>query len=366
MGIEYLDKTHAKLVVTRGSGKNRVRKVKRITYTSKRDAKNQYDKFEKSISFTVDYTMTVGQLLDWYIDKFKADGGKPTTVAGYESAKKSIKPVIGKRKAADLTLRDIDTFIKKQSAKYSPKTIKNQVSLINSAYKDAIRRGILEVNPCEYATIPRQIKPQITILSDADFQKFIKALDKTDLDFKVMCELALFCGLRRSEILGLQQTDVTDIVTVSKVRHRVDKTDIVETPKTVTSNRTLAVPKFLQEHVAQLIEEQKSRPDQSDYLIQNAFGEPVSQSWVRRHMDELINDNNLPHVTMHGLRHTCASMLIAKGVPIAEVSSQLGHSSIDITLRTYTHLFTDASTASKHISHLMESLVAPNGHQSEQ
>lgn len=365
MGIEYLDKTHAKLVVTKGSGKNRERKVKRITYTSKRDAKKQYDDFEKSISFTVDYKMTVGQLLDWYIEQFQNNGGKKTTATGYTSASKAIKPVIGKKKAADMTLRDIDTFIRRQSKTYSPKTIKNQVSLCNSAYKYAIKRGVLEKNPCEYATIPRQVKPHIQILSDSDFQKFLKALDTTDLDFKVMCELALFCGLRRSEILGLQQSDVTDTVTVSKVRHRINKVDIIETPKTTTSNRTLAVPKFLQEHVQQLIEEQKSRPAHSGFLIQNPFGEPASQSWVRRHMDELINDNHLVRVTMHGLRHTCASMLITKGVPIAEVSAQLGHSSIDITLRTYTHLFTEASTASRRISDLMETLVAPNGHQPE-
>ena len=59
-------------------------------------------------------------------------------------------------------------------------------------------------------------------------------------------------------------------------------------------------------------------------------------------------------------------MLIAKGVPIADVSAQLGHSYIDITLRTYTHLFTDATTASKHISTVMESIMAPNGHQDKE
>ena len=366
MGIEYLDKTHAKLVVTRGSGKNRERKVKRITYTSKRDAKNQYDAFLASVTFGINDKMTVKELLDWYIEKFKESGGKETTAQGYTSAADSISSVIGKRKASELELRDIDNFVKKQKKKYSPKTIKNQISLLNIAYKDAIKRGVLVKNPCEYATIPRQKKPTIEILSDSDFQKFLKALDSMDFDFKVMCELALFCGLRRSEILGLRHGDVTNTVTINKVRHRINGKDLVDTPKTVTSNRTLAVPQFIQNHVAELIEQQKSRPAHGDYLIQDGFGEPVSQWWVRDHMDKLISENNLPHVTMHGLRHTCASMLIAKGVPIADVSAQLGHSSIDITLRAYTHLFTDATTASKHISDVMEGLVAPNGHQNKE
>lgn len=363
MGIEYIDKNHAKLVVTRGSGKNRERKVKRITFVNKRDAKKQYDAFVASVTFGVNDKMTVSELLDWYIDKFKEAGGKETTSAGYTSAAKSIKAVIGKRRASELKLQDIDRFTSKQKDKYSPKSIKNQLSLLSSSYKDAIRRGVLTSNPCEYAVVPRQKKPDITILTNID--SFVKALDSTDLDFKVMCELALFLGLRRSEILGLLHSDISDTVTISKVRHRVGDRDIIETPKTASSNRTLAVPVFIQKHVTELMATQAKRPAKGNFLIQDDFGQPVTQWWVRSHLDDLISENDLPHITMHGLRHTCASMLIAKGVPIADVSAQLGHSSIDITLRTYTHLFTDPTTASKHISDVMEGIVAPNGHQNK-
>ena len=356
MGIEYIDKTHAKLVVTRGSGKNRTRRVKRITYINKRDAERQYKEFEQKVSFTVDNRLTIKELLDWYIGQFD---GKPTTKAGYISAAKAINLVLGKRKAADLTLSDIDSFLALQSKFRSPKTVKNQLSLINTAYKAAIRRGILASNPCLYASAPRQKKPEIVTLSDLDFDRFIAALETADPYFRVMCELALFCGLRRSEILGLKKEDVSDTVTIDKVRHRVNGKDVIETPKTASSFRTLAVPGFIQSHIKDL----PPRVIDSGYLMQDDFGEPASQWWVRNNLDNLIADNGLPHVTMHGLRHTYASMLITKGVPIAEVSMQLGHSSIDITLRTYTHLFSEASTASKRISELVEGIVAPNGHQ---
>lgn len=356
MGIEYIDKTHAKLVVTRGSGANRTRRVKRITYINKKDAERQYKAFERSVSFNVDNRMTVDDLLKWYITQFD---GKPTTKAGYESAQKAIFPVLGKRKAADITLPDIDRFLAVQAKRYAPKTIKNQLSLLSAAYKSAIRRGILSNDPCHYAQPPRQKKPDIVTLNDADFQKFIIALDNADPYFRVMCELALFCGLRRSEILGLKKEDVSDTVTIDKVRHRVSGKDVIETPKTASSFRTLAVPEFIQNHIKDL----PPRVIDSGYLIQGDFGEPATHWWVRSNLERLILDNGLPQITMHGLRHTYASMLITKGVPIAEVSMQLGHSSIDITLRTYTHLFNEASTASRRISALMEGLVAPNGHQ---
>lgn len=364
MAIEYLDKTHAKLIVTKGSGVNRTRRVKRITYTNKKDAERQYLEFLKTVDFGVDSSMTVSRLLDWYIKSFEDNGGKETTARGYRTAAKSVKKYLGSLKAKDVTLGHVENFISKQKA--SPKTIKNRVSLLSCAYKSAIRRGLLNNNPCEYALIPKQKKPDINILSEDDIPKFLEALDSRPLDFKVFCELALFCGLRRSELFGLYKTDVTDVVKVNKVRHRLNGEDIIQTPKTKSSVRTLAVPKFIQEDVARLIEEQSRRPAQSEFLILNGFGEPVHHSWANKHLNALIKKYGLPHITVHGLRHTYASMLINAGIPIAEVSVQLGHASIDITLRAYTHLFTEASTASRRISDLLDERWHQNGHQDKE
>lgn len=353
MGIEYIDKTHAKLVVTRGSGKNRERKVKRITYTSKKDAKRQYDVFVLSVDFGVDSKTSVEKLLDWYIDLFESNGGKDTTVIGYKTAKKRITERIGSKKCSKVTLQDIDRYVKKQSDKYSAKTIRNDISLLSAAYKEGIRHGFLNKNPCEYAKSPKRSKPDIEVLSDYDIAVFMHQLDSAPLDFKVACELALFCGMRRSEVLGLNKGDVTDTVTINKVRHRIDKQDIITTPKTTSSVRTLAVPSFVQDDVQRLIQEQASRPDQNGLLILNLFGEIVNPNWITSQMKRVLADTNLPQITFHGLRHTYASMLIAQGIPISEISAQLGHASIDITLRTYAHLFRQATTASKHIATLL-------------
>ena len=69
---------------------------------------------------------------------------------------------------------------------------------------------------------------------------------------------------------------------------------------------------------------------------------------------------------MHGLRHTYASMLIAEGFPVTEVSAQLGHASVDITLRYYAHLFATATTASKRISESINNKWAPKRHQDKE
>lgn len=364
MSIEYIDKSHARLVVSKGSGKNRERRVKRITYTSKRDAQNQYKEFERSVNFAINQNMTISDLLNWYITSFEQAGGKRTTVQGYITAKNAVIAVLGKKKAASVTLPVIDDFVRKNGEKYAPKSLKNQLSLLNASYKHAIRRGVLQDNPCQYAMLPRQQRADISVLSDEALPVFLLALDSQPLDFKVACELALFLGLRRSEVLGLKHGDVGKTVTINKVRHRIGRENVLQTPKTAASVRTIAVPKFIRDDVAALIKEHKQRPAQNDYLIQNGFGEPVNPSWISRHMEEVRKETCLD-ITFHGLRHTCASMLISKGIPISEISAHLGHASIDITLRTYAHLFTEATTASERISAVFEGLMAPNGHQNQ-
>lgn len=367
MAIKYIDKTHAKLIVSIGSGKNRTRKTKNITYKGKRDAERQYREFEDKVKdeSTINTELTVEGLLSWYITRFKMNGGKETTERAYTIAKKPIVAFFSKDKAKDLDLFKVEQFIASEAKIRAPKTIKNEISLLNSAYKQAIRRGMLKTNPCEYAVIPKQQKPEISILTNTEIRKFVTALDSAAIDFKVMCELALFCGLRKSEILGLHSNDVSDTVTISKVRQHMNGQDIIQTPKTKTSNRTIAVPAFILDDIKKLHEDQLTRPSSCEYLIRNKWGEAPGAAWCDKRMQELIEGNQLPHITMHGLRHTYASMLIAEGVPVSEVSAQLGHASVDITLRVYTHLFTEATTASKAISDSINKKWAPKGHLSD-
>lgn len=365
MGIEYIDKNHARLVVSYGSGENRVRRVKRITYRNKTDAKNQYDSFRAEIesTFNVNRELTVEDLLTWHITRFINGGGKETTVRAYQTSAKPIIAFFKGIKAHEVTLHMVDNFIAAETKLRSPKSIKNELSLLSSAYKQAIRREMLNHNPCEYASPPKQIKPKIDILTSDEIQLFLAALDNAVIDFKVMCELALFCGLRKSEIYGLYSNEVADTLTVKRGRLHIKKKDIIQTPKTQTSARTIAVPEFILDDIKLMQADQQSRPNSCEFLIQNQWGEPPSSYWCDKNMHRLVAENNLPHITMHGLRHTYASMLIAEGFPVSEVSAQLGHASVDITLRTYTHLFTKASTASRLISESINNRWAPKRHQ---
>lgn len=362
--IQYIDRKTAKLVVSYGSGKSRTRRTKKITYKNKRDAERQYREFEDKVRSerTINKDLTVEGLLDWYITRFQLNGGKETTIRAYNVQKRAIVRYFKQEKAKDVTLYSVERFIASETKIHAPKTIKNEISLLSSSFKLAVRQGILNSNPCEYAVAPRQVKSEKRILRDHEIIKFVRSLDSTSLDFKVACELALFCGLRKSEIMGLHSDEVNDTVTIERVRQHIKGKNIIQTPKTAASYRTLSVPAFIREDIRLLQEDQKTRPDKCEYLIRNAWGLPPAAAWCDKKMKELIDNNDLPRITMHGLRHTYASMLIKDGVPVSEVSAQLGHASVDITLRVYTHLFTEASTASKAISDAINAKWAPNGH----
>ena len=179
-------------------------------------------------------------------------------------------------------------------------------------------------------------------------------------------ELALFCGLRRSEIFGLTNSSIDTekaVIHVARTRHRLQGEDVIQGTKTKSSDRYLSLPAFLVDDIKNLRadrEEKRKGLDDiefSDYLITNDFGEPCSPAnfWHKLHVFE--EKNGLPFVSPHGLRHTYASMMNYFGRDLVEISNQLGHASKSITLDVYTHLFEDASHVSREIANDVDDFI---------
>lgn len=353
--IELLGKNRAKLIVNIGSGKTRKRKAKTVTYTGKRDLQRQYNEFEAEARRQPYGDISVSELVSSYIKYKKTLGIKATTVHGYNSDKKRIDNAIGDIQAAKLTAYMVEDFIAEMADKLSAKSIRNTISLLNASYDRAVRTGQLANNPCQFVTLPKREKPEIITFDMDELLKFWKGLDAERRDYKVGYGLCLFCGMRRSEVLGLREEDVNlnfKSLKINSTRHRVDgEEDIIQDTKTTSSQRSLAVPDFLIEEIKALIEEHHAfKYNQTDYLIQNGFGEPMSPSTFTKYIPKIEDRIGLPHVTVHGLRHTFATILNSKGVDIARISAELGHSNIGTTLNVYTHVFGNVSTSSRGIA----------------
>lgn len=355
--IKIIDKHTAKLVVEVGKGSKRKRKTKLVEYSGKRDLERQYRAFEEAAKQTPLTDITVENLLTSYINNRRIKGLKPTTERGYNIAKKRIISRFDGVLARDLTTYHLDEFISEMAEKYAPKTIANTVFLLNAAYERAIKTGQLTHNPCVNATLPKKERTEIQTMNEDELILFMDALNNERLDYKVGYELCLLCGMRRSEVLGLQESDINFLfkyVQVNKTRHLVDGETVIQTPKTERSRRTLALPQMLIEDMAALIHEHHSKAyNHTDYLIQDGFGEPMNPSNFSSHLVRLEEKAGISHVTVHGLRHTFATLLNAEGVDIAQISAELGHSNITTTLNTYTHVFGGTTASSRGIADKM-------------
>ena len=148
----------------------------------------------------------------------------------------------------------------------------------------------------------------------------------------------------------LKQLDQV-FVSINKTRHYVDGKEIIQDTKTEMSRRNLAIPDMVAEHIAQLIEKHHAiQYDHTDWLIQDGFGQPMNPGSLTNHITRIEKNNGLPLISVHGLRHTFASMLNSEGIDIARISAELGHSNITTTLNVYTHVFGGATASSRGIA----------------
>lgn len=362
--IKELEKGKARLIVSVGGRADRKRYCKTVTYKTKKELKKLYDEFEAECQKTPLTDITVKDLLESYVSHCKTLGRKATTIHGYQVTAERCYPLLGTVLAKSLTTYRLEKFVAEMSSNgLSAKTIKNTIGLLSAAFAHAVKIGQLDSNPCSRLTLPKGQPKDIRILYLEEIPKFLEAISSVDLNEKVAYELALFLGLRRSEILGLREADVDivkGLIYVHNTRHRVDGIDIEQDTKTKKSTRILALPDILILDLARLIETHRQfEYEKVDYLIQDGFGNALGHQALASRLARLEKKNGLPNVTLHGLRHTYASLLHSQGVDMANISANLGHGNLTTTMNIYTHIFQSASNASRGIANTINDFMLP-------
>lgn len=357
MAIKILGKNKAQLIVSVGSTSkgNRRRYTKTVTYKKKKELEKMYQHFEDEVRRNPLVDVTVDGLLEAYISNAELRGLSANTIHGYKSAQKRLNSAFEGILARSLTTYQIEDFVAQMTRKYAPKTVHNTVALLDAAYQRAVRSGQLADNPCVGITLPKQKKKEIQTLSAEQIQTFLIALDKQRRDISVGYKLCLMCGLRRGEVLGLKEEDISvpfRQVSINKTRYIVEGQQHIQPTKTARSHRRLALPAGLAEEIALLIEEHHAQEwYHSDFLIQDAFGDPLSPSVFSSLIREIA-----PDITVHGLRHTFATLLNAQDVDIARISAELGHSNITTTFNKYMHVFGGTTASSRGIADTVEDI----------
>lgn len=225
--------------------------------------------------------------------------------------------------------------------------------LLSLAMKDALFDGFINHNPIPETKKYPRTKPKIRILSKAKLKVLLKAASKNPWYLEIL--LALFCGLRKGEILGLKFSDFDfekqtvrisrQLVANVKVKEGFEIEDyslMERDPKTENSFRILKVPKAIMEEVIRrqrYVEMKKewAGKDYEDYgyISCQENGKPRGLSSMNQALTKLCERNGLPAITVHGLRHMFATILIEHGVPLVKISGLLGHNSIHTTYEYY-------------------------------
>lgn len=236
----------------------------------------------------------------------------------------------------------------KRKGKLSESTVLYHHRVLSAMFNDAVRWGLIASNPAGRVDTPKPKKAQVAYYDDKQTAALLAALETAPLQFKAAVLLEIATGLRRGELMGLEWQDVDFDAGTIEVRrasqYLPEKGVFTKEPKTETSKRTIAVPAsvmaVLKQHKAAQAEHRLKVGDLwegSNRLFTTWKGGPMHPDTITKWFRQFVRKHNLPPITILGLRHTSATLLIAEGVPLKSVSSRLGHSNISTTANIYAH-----------------------------
>ena len=191
---------------------------------------------------------------------------------------------------------------------------------------------------------PNEIKKEMDYYTLDEFKQFISAED--DLKFRCFFEVLYFCGLRRGEARALQWNDIDFVDEELRVNKNCitigsESSDNYQltSPKTQSSNRLIPIPSTLIEDLKKLQQEDKRRYGFKNTWFVFGTDVPLKNSRLRLRKNLIAEKAGLRQIRIHDFRHSCASLLINNGANITMVAKYLGHTKIDETLNTYSHMY---------------------------
>jgi integrase len=295
--------------------------------------------------------LTLAGYLDRWLDDSVKDTVRQRTYERYESiVRVHIKPAIGRVKLKALTPAHIRAlYRKKLDAGLAPRTVNYIHVTLHKALTQAVSDGLVQRNAASVKA-PRPGKPEIKPLSPEQARKLIATAREDGDRFEALYVLALHCGLREGELLGLRWADVDldgDAATL-QVRRTLSETRTghkFEKPKNGKGRSLRCSQKAteaLRSHRARQNEERLragSLWQDNGLVFPTTTGTTMSgTNLLGRHFKPLLKRAELTAIRLHDLRHTCATILLMAGKHPKYVQELLGHASINITLDTYSHV----------------------------
>jgi integrase len=299
---------------------------------------------------------TLAEYLERWLKDYAWPNLAPRTAEGYESIiRQHVIPGIGNLPLTRLKPEHLQQYYSEKLVRgrcdgkgaLSQTTVSHHHTCLHRALKMALKWGLVSRNPADAVTPPRPRRSEMQAMNEDEVQTFLEAAKATP--YYVLFYLALFTGMRRSELLALRWCDADLImgeVSVSRSLHHLrDGSIVIRQPKTPKARRQVALPSsaalILKQHKEKKLLEctmlGMSLKDDS-LIFSQVDGKPllpdtVSHAWVK-----IVKRAGLKHFRLHDGRHTHASLLLKQNVHPKVVQERLGHATISTTLDLYSHV----------------------------
>ncbi|MBE5813143.1 MAG: site-specific integrase [Clostridiales bacterium] len=332
---------------------NGTRYGKTIPMMSNKEAEKELAKFiaEVEKGNFVNTTYTFYEFSQIWLSEVVQPNSSPITLRRYIGIlNMRILPTLGAYKLKDINVLILNSFfndLKTQKTMFKHRkntplaksTIQKIREVINAILQKAYEFEIIPDNPCrkvrlQLDNIESELNKEekIKCYDKETYKQVLELLKKEKLFNRVIIEIALKTGFRRSEIWGLTWDNIdfkNNKITVNKTRHYLKGQGlIIKTTKTKKSKRTIIVASSLMTLLKKYKKECKTEFLTGDHSIDTICG------WFK----DFQKKNNISPIRFHDLRHTHASLLLNEGVDLKTISERLGHSTIRQTMDIYTHV----------------------------
>ena len=312
-------------------------------------------KYSDGQTQTVSNSMTIGQLYEEYIKAKEPDVRYSSLVKTKNCLTKGVLPTLQDVKLTKLSNQLLQNWKNGMTGKgFSQTTLRNYYAEFRGMLNYAVKMEYISKNPLVTIgnfkeAFTEKPKDKLHYYTAEQFSTFIaeakrKASQKGSLkewSYYVFFAIAFYTGARKGEILALKWSDIDgNIMHIRRsIAQKYGKGDLETPPKNKSSYRVLQIPKPLLDILADQKQRQKQEKNFSEDFRICGGVIPIRDSSLTKKNVEYAEAVGLPHIRIHDFRHTHATLLVNEGINIQEIARRLGHSNVEITWNTYSHLY---------------------------
>ncbi len=286
--------------------------------------------------------ITVAEWLEEWMDTIIRPNRAATTAYSYQRIiENHLLPVFGDTPLDEVTPAEIQKYyVDMMRLKgLCSNTVRRHHDLLAAAFRTAVRQGRILCSPMDRVEPPRVHQNETDFYTPEQLKNLYSLLQGHRLELPV--HLAASLGLRREELCGLKwkNVDMDRRVVIIREARTSCGGDVVEKE---TKNRASIRTLYVADDMLELLQREKKRQMDleldSEYVVLDRNGKPYAPNVLSLSFTRFIRRHGLPHVTLHGLRHTFATIASLQGASLFDIGKALGHSTPATTGRIYTHL----------------------------